>query len=61
MRGRRAISVWTPGVSWVQVAQGRVRVNGQELGTGDGAAVSDERHLNIEGIEKGEILVFDLS
>jgi redox-sensitive bicupin YhaK (pirin superfamily) len=47
--------------AWVQVAQGRVRVNGQELATGDGVAISDERHLTIEGIEKGEILVFDLA
>jgi redox-sensitive bicupin YhaK (pirin superfamily) len=47
--------------AWVQVAHGRVRVNGQELGTGDGVAVSDERHLSIEGIERGEILVFDLA
>ena len=46
--------------AWVQVAQGRVRVNGQELATGDGVAISDERHLNIEGTERGEILVFDL-
>ena len=47
--------------AWVQVAAGRVRVNGQELDTGDGVAISDERHLNIEGINKGEILVFDLA
>jgi len=47
--------------AWVQVAGGRVRVNGQELGTGDGVAISDERHLNIEGIERGEVLVFDLA
>jgi redox-sensitive bicupin YhaK (pirin superfamily) len=47
--------------AWVQVAAGRVRVNGQELDTGDGVAISDERHLNIEGINQGEILVFDLA
>ena len=47
--------------AWVQVAEGTVRVNGQELTAGDGVALSDERHLNIEGIEKGEILVFDLA
>jgi redox-sensitive bicupin YhaK (pirin superfamily) len=47
--------------AWVHVAEGAVRVNGQELTAGDGVAVSDERHLNIEGIRKGEILVFDLA
>ena len=47
--------------AWVQVADGRVRVNGQELDTGDGVAISDERHLNVEGIDKGEVLVFDLA
>jgi len=47
--------------AWVQVAQGRVRVNGQGLDTGDGAAISGERQLRIEGIDKGEVLVFDLA
>jgi len=47
--------------AWVQVAEGRVRVNGQELASGDGVAISDERHLTIDGIDKGEILVFDLA
>ena len=47
--------------AWVQVAEGRVRVNGQELTAGDGVAISDERHLNIEGTDAGEVLVFDLA
>jgi hypothetical protein len=38
-----------------------VRVNGQELATGDGVAISDERHLGIEGVDRAEILVFDLA
>jgi redox-sensitive bicupin YhaK (pirin superfamily) len=44
----------------VQVADGRVRVNGQELDTGDGLAISGEQHLTIEGLDTGEVLVFDL-
>ena len=28
---------------------------------GDGVAISDERHLNIEGVDRAEILVFDLA
>jgi len=47
--------------AWVQVARGRVRVNGRELGAGDGAAISKETHVRIEGVEGGEVLVFDLA
>lgn len=47
--------------AWIQVARGKVRVNGQALDTGDGVAVSGERELRIEGIDKGEVLVFDLA
>jgi redox-sensitive bicupin YhaK (pirin superfamily) len=46
--------------AWVHVARGRVRVNGKELGTGDGAALSDEKTLRVEGLEAGEVLVFEL-
>jgi quercetin 2,3-dioxygenase len=46
--------------AWVQVARGTVRVNGQELGEGDGAAISEEPLVRVEGVENGEVLVFDL-
>jgi redox-sensitive bicupin YhaK (pirin superfamily) len=46
--------------AWVQVARGKVRVNGKELGEGDGAALSDEPAVRIEGVDDGEVLVFDL-
>lgn len=46
--------------AWVQVARGQVRVNGEALAAGDGAALSDERQLRIEGVAGGEVLVFDL-
>jgi redox-sensitive bicupin YhaK (pirin superfamily) len=45
---------------WLQVARGKVRVNGHDLGEGDGAAITGEP-LAIEGIDAGEILVFDLA
>jgi len=45
--------------AWVQVAKGDVKLNGQPLRQGDGAAVSDERSLRIEG--DGEVLLFDLA
>jgi redox-sensitive bicupin YhaK (pirin superfamily) len=47
--------------AWVQVARGRVRVNGKELGEGDGAAISEEALVKVEGIDDAEVLVFDLA
>jgi redox-sensitive bicupin YhaK (pirin superfamily) len=47
--------------AWVQVARGKVKVNGHELGEGDGAAVSQETAINVEGVAGGEVLVFDLA
>jgi redox-sensitive bicupin YhaK (pirin superfamily) len=47
--------------AWLQVAKGAVELNGQELGQGDGAAVSDEQALSIKGTQDAEILLFDLA
>lgn len=47
--------------AWVQVARGKVRVNGAELSAGDGAALSEEASVRVEGIDGGEVLVFDLA
>lgn len=47
--------------AWVHVARGKVRVNGRDLAAGDGAAISDERAVRVEGIDAGEVLVFDLA
>jgi hypothetical protein len=46
--------------AWIQVASGKVTLNGLELGEGDGAAVSDEVRLELRAIEDAEVLVFDL-
>ena len=46
--------------AWVHVARGAVTVNGKRLGEGDGAALSDERAVALEG-HGGEVLVFDLA
>jgi quercetin 2,3-dioxygenase len=46
--------------AWVQVARGRVRVNDHELKAGDGAAFTEEQRVRIDGIDTGEILVFEL-
>ena len=48
--------------AWVQVVRGSVVLNGEPLGEGDGAAVSDERVVNIAGNGSiGEVLLFDLA
>lgn len=46
---------------WVQVARGTVLLNGQPLTSGDAAAVSDEKTLELIGQEDAEVLVFDLA
>ncbi|NUQ77310.1 MAG: pirin family protein [Polyangiaceae bacterium] len=47
--------------AWVHVVQGNVRVNGRDLKEGDGAAFSDEPAVRVEGVNQGEVLVFDLA
>jgi redox-sensitive bicupin YhaK (pirin superfamily) len=46
--------------AWVHVVRGTVTVNGKRLGEGDGAALSDEGAVALEG-HGGEVLVFDLA
>jgi hypothetical protein len=38
-----------------------VKVNGQALGEGDGAALSNEEKVAIEGTADAEVLLFDLA
>jgi quercetin 2,3-dioxygenase len=47
--------------AWLQVAKGKVELNGQQLNQGDGAAISNEPAVNIKGKETAEILLFDLA
>lgn len=47
-------------MAWVQVAKGRILLNGSLLNQGDGAAVSFEQSLDIIANENAEILIFDL-
>jgi redox-sensitive bicupin YhaK (pirin superfamily) len=49
--------------AWVQVVRGTLRVNGKELREGDGAAISEEKTVKVEGANGGEaseVIVFDL-
>jgi quercetin 2,3-dioxygenase len=47
--------------AWIHVASGSVKVNDQVLGAGDGLALEDERTVSVEGIDEGEVIVFDLA
>lgn len=47
--------------AWVHVARGTARINGHELRAGDGAALSGEPLVRIEGLDASEVLVFDLA
>ena len=50
-RGRKA---------WVQLIRGGLSVNGQALGAGDAAGLSDETSVDITASKESELLVFDL-
>jgi len=45
---------------WIQVARGTVSANGTRLKAGDGAAVRESGTLTLEGVEAGEVLLFDV-
>jgi quercetin 2,3-dioxygenase len=47
--------------AWLQLARGRCKLNGVALEAGDGAAVSGETQLRIDGAEGAELLLFDLA
>jgi quercetin 2,3-dioxygenase len=47
--------------AYVQVARGSVKLNGTELDTGDGAALSAEKSIELTGMKDAEVLLFDLA
>lgn len=47
--------------AWVQVATGKIDLNGQTLEAGDGAAINGETALTLRGLAKSDILLFDLA
>lgn len=46
--------------AWLQIVRGEMEVNGQTLKAGDGAAISDERKIALDG-RAAEALLFDLN
>jgi redox-sensitive bicupin YhaK (pirin superfamily) len=47
--------------AWVQVASGKIQLNGLALEEGDGAAISSESLLELAGTDDSEVLLFDLA
>ncbi len=57
----RAFELRSHRYAWVQVAQGKISLNGRSLAAGDGAAVSDETLLELTAHSDAEVLLFDLA
>lgn len=47
--------------AWIQVARGQVKVNGELLKEGDGASLTTETKIALEGETDSEVLLFDLA
>ena len=47
--------------AYVQVARGSVTLNGTKLDEGDGAAITDEKAVELTGERNAEVLLFDLA
>jgi redox-sensitive bicupin YhaK (pirin superfamily) len=47
--------------AWVQIARGAATLNGMALKAGDGAAVSNEKALELTATADAEVLIFDLA
>ena len=45
---------------WLQVARGSVRLDDRDLQAGDGVAITAARRIELEGVDDGEILLFDM-
>jgi redox-sensitive bicupin YhaK (pirin superfamily) len=45
---------------WLQVARGRVRVNGEDAGAGDGFAIEGVDAVAVEAASQAEVLLFDM-
>jgi redox-sensitive bicupin YhaK (pirin superfamily) len=47
--------------AWIHVARGGIQLNGERLKEGDGAAISEEPLVRLEGENAAEVLLFDLA
>lgn len=46
--------------AYVQVARGEIKVNDTPLSAGDGARITKETSVRLEGVDGAEVLLFDL-
>jgi quercetin 2,3-dioxygenase len=58
---RATVDLASHRMAWVQIVGGEARVNGKTLAAGDGAALSDEARIQIEGVAASELLLFELA
>lgn len=54
-------STETTRLVWVQVARGSIKLNGEQLRPGDGAAVTEDAQVTIEATSQAEVLLFDMA
>jgi redox-sensitive bicupin YhaK (pirin superfamily) len=47
-------------MAWLHVARGELSLNGEQLSGGDGAAIRDERSVEIAGIADAELVLWEL-
>src|SRR5262249_10108124 len=47
--------------AWIHVARGTARLTGETLRAGDGASTEGEGEIALEGVDRAELLVFDLN
>jgi redox-sensitive bicupin YhaK (pirin superfamily) len=60
-RGESATHAMNAGrVAYIHVARGEIRLNDATLSEGDGARVDDVAEIALEGLDRGEVLLFDL-
>ena len=60
--GTERVHALAPGRhAWVHVARGSVSLNGHALAEGDGAALSSEPTVELQGSGDAELLLFDLA
>jgi redox-sensitive bicupin YhaK (pirin superfamily) len=60
--GTQVTHTLAPGrFAWLQVLRGAVSINGHNLDTSDGAAVSEESDVQIVASKPAEVMLFDLN
>ena len=47
--------------AWIHVARGTVRINGEQFDGGDGAGVAPGARLEFEGVDAGELVMWELT